>query len=102
MLSPHAFLLGVLISHRAFRVESLNGNIENLSNLRIHPEENELPLPLKLELDEVFLFRSVERDFSGDWKTSDKRIMIGKMSAIVRSCGRIAGFSYPTINYSLR
>ncbi|KAM0368589.1 hypothetical protein ACHAO7_011093 [Fusarium culmorum] len=46
LLSPHTLLLGLLFHHKAFDAPTLTSP-EHLSKLDIHPDEHELPLPLK-------------------------------------------------------
>ncbi|KAM0369167.1 hypothetical protein ACHAPY_011187 [Fusarium culmorum] len=56
LLSPHTLLLGLLFHHRAFDAPTLTSP-EHLSKLDIHPDEHELPLPLKQSMNDKFVFR---------------------------------------------
>lgn len=55
LLSPYAFLLGILFRHQAFQASNLISAIQ-LDNLDIHPNKRELYLPLWDNLDDVPLF----------------------------------------------
>ena len=93
--------MGILIRHRAFQVDTLN-NIHNITKLSIHKGENELPLPLRRDLDDQFLFRSIKRDYTGKYTVSDDPIPIGTITKWVERVGKLAAFENTTINYSLR
>lgn len=56
LLSLHVFLLAILFRHEAFLGLSLT-RPKDIEQLRIHTGENELCLPLRPELDDVFMFR---------------------------------------------
>lgn len=101
LLSPHIFLLGILFKHRAFRSSALNNTPRALSELDIHPNENELPLHLKKSLDDTFLFRQTKKVLSG-FAISKKPISQGMMTAWVRRVGELAGFEFSTKCYNLR
>jgi hypothetical protein len=101
LLSPHIFLLGVLFRHRAFRAPNLTSS-QKLDNLDIHPGELELPLPLKKELDETFVFRRAVQDLTGLQLSPNEPISYAMMAAWIRRIGEILGVEYITIPYSLR
>ncbi|KAI1345775.1 C2H2 finger domain protein [Xylaria sp. FL0043] len=101
LLSPHVFLLGILIRHRAFQVDALN-DVRNISKLNIHQGENELLLPLRHDLDNKFIFRRVARDYSGKYQICDDRISLPMITQWVERIGKLAGFKNTTVNYCLR
>jgi hypothetical protein len=101
LLSPHAFLLGVLFRHRAFLTPSLTSS-QKLDNLDIHPGELELPLPLKKDLNETYVFRRAIEDFTDLRLSSNEPISYAIMAGWIRRIGEILGVEYPTIPYSLR
>jgi hypothetical protein len=101
LLSPHVFLLGVLFRHRAFLAPSLTSS-QKLDNLDIHPGELELPLPLKKELDETYVFRRAVQDLTGLRLSPNEPISYAMMASWIRRIGEILGVKYPTIPYSLR
>ncbi|KAK1707756.1 C2H2 finger domain protein [Colletotrichum acutatum] len=101
LLSPHVFLLGVLFRHRAFNASSLTSP-HHLDNLDIHPGERELPLPLREDLNDTFIFRRVIETFTGYQISTNDRITSGMMAAWIQRIGEILGFEYPTIAYNLR
>lgn len=101
LLSPHVFLLGILFHNRAFHNDALNNRPSQLGTLDIHKLEAELPLPLKKELKDVFLFRRTTKDQYG-YKMSNQPISQGMMSGWVKRIGELAGFEFPTKCYNLR
>lgn len=103
LLSPHVFLLALLFRHRAFRAENLNNNPHALADLDIYEGEHELPLPLKAEFDDVYVFRRAEQDPAGGFTMSESQhISSSMMTAWVKRIGELLGFEYTTICYSLR
>ncbi|KAH6953644.1 hypothetical protein DER45DRAFT_605478 [Fusarium avenaceum] len=86
LLSPHTLLLGLLFHHKAFDAPTLTSP-EYLSKLDIHPDEHELPLPLKQSMNDIFVFRRAT-------KTS--------MNAYTKKLGELAGFGVVVILYTLR
>ena len=56
ILSPYVFLLGLLFTNKAFTAPNLT-SIEQLSKLYIKPRRNKLPLLLRLDLDNIPVFR---------------------------------------------
>lgn len=101
LLSPQLFLLGILFRHQAFRASSLT-SAQHLDNLDIHPGERELPLPLKKEFDDVYIFRRAVESLTGYELSRDKLISSSMMSSWIKRIGEILGFEYTTIPYSLR
>lgn len=102
LLSPHVFLLAILIRHRAFKAQALNDAPEKLCELRVHPTSNELPLTLRPELNDTHIFRRAERTVTG-FKTSEKKpIGYSMMSKWVKRIGLLLGFEHNTICYNLR
>lgn len=101
LLSPHAFLLGVLFRHRAFRASNLVSALQ-LDNLDIHPDERELRLPLRDDLDDVPLFRRAVKTATGFKMSLTEPITYGMMAPWIKRIGEILGRLYTTICYSLR
>ncbi|XP_044715124.1 uncharacterized protein HRG_11392 [Hirsutella rhossiliensis] len=101
LLNPHIFLLGILFRHRAFRATSLNSPAQ-LANLDIHPEERELPLPLKDDLKDTYIFRRAMKTFIGYELSQDKPLSYQMIAQWIRRVGEILGLEYPTIPYNLR
>ncbi|KAH6884005.1 hypothetical protein B0T10DRAFT_580223 [Thelonectria olida] len=95
LLSPHVLLLGLLFRYKAFRSPSLT-TPEYLDKLEIHPDENELPLPLKESLNDIFVFRdTIKTAFDGFAMSVNKPLTYGED-------GELAGFSMTVILYSFR
>lgn len=101
LLSPHAFLLGVLFRHKAFRASHLTSP-KQLDELDIHPGERELPLPLRSDLKEVCIFRRAVKTLTGYEMSTTKTITKGMIAGWIKRVGEIMGLQYETIPYSLR
>ncbi|OCK88824.1 uncharacterized protein K441DRAFT_586533, partial [Cenococcum geophilum 1.58] len=56
ILNPYVFLLGLFFADKAFTAPNLM-SIEQLSKLYIKPRRNKLPLLLRLDLDNIPVFR---------------------------------------------
>ncbi|KAK7927845.1 hypothetical protein PG985_004843 [Apiospora marii] len=100
-LNAHVFLLGILFRHRAFRAPSLTSP-RDLKTLDIHPGETELLLPLREELDDVYLFRRAVQTLIGYVISDNEPITYGMIAAWTRRCGELLGLAYETIPYNLR
>ncbi|EFY90641.1 hypothetical protein J3458_013381 [Metarhizium acridum] len=101
LLSPHAFLLGILFRHQAFRACQLTSP-RQLDELDIHPGERELPLPLRSDLKEVCIFRRAVKTLTGYEMSTTKTITKGMIAGWIKRVGEIMGLQYETIPYSLR
>ncbi|CAJ2505605.1 Uu.00g129990.m01.CDS01 [Anthostomella pinea] len=101
LLSPHVFLLGILFQHQAFRAPSLVSP-RLLDDLDIHPDEKELPLPLRDDLKDVCIFRRAITTSTGLQISQAEPITYGMMSGWIKRIREILGLQYPTIAYSLR
>jgi hypothetical protein len=101
LLSPHAFLLGILFRHRAFRASHLTSP-RQLDGLDIHPGERELPLPLRSDLKEVGIFRCAVKTLTGYEMSARKTIINGMIASWIKRVGKIMGLQHETIPYSLR
>ena len=75
---------------------------QKLDNLDIHLGELELPLPLKKELNETYVFRRAVEELTGLRLSQNEPISYAMMAAWIRRIGEILGVEYPTIPYSLR
>ncbi|KAI3340357.1 C2H2 finger domain protein [Ustulina deusta] len=78
MLSSHVFFLGILF------------------------HEHELPLPLRENLYNVYIFRCAFKTLAGYQLLPYEPITFGMMAAWIKRIGEILGVEYPTIFYSLR
>ncbi|KAM5349340.1 hypothetical protein ACJ41O_005845 [Fusarium nematophilum] len=102
LLSPHTYLLGLIFHHKAFQAPSLTSP-EHLSKLDIHPGELELPLPLKQDMDDVFVFRdTVKTALGGHMLSANKQITYQMIAGWVKRMGELAGFIIAVILYTLR
>lgn len=102
LLSPHVFLLAVLVRNRAFEDEELNENPDKLAKLKISSRANQLQLRLKEEFDDRPLFRQSRRTLGG-YKMSHNKAITQKMTGNwIKTSGQILGFEHHTITYNLR
>lgn len=100
-LNAHVFLLGIVFRHRAFLAPSLTSP-HLLKTLNIHPNETELQLPLRTELDKVFIFRRAVQMLTGYVISDNKPISYGMIAGWTKRCGELLGLAYGTIPYNLR
>jgi hypothetical protein len=101
VLSSHVFILAILFRHEAFLSPGLNKNPDLSGTFRIFPVEDKLRLPLRPEIQEMFLFRKAARKLSG-WGMGKDRNPISVMSAWISSLEVLSGFEHNTITHSLR
>ncbi|KAI4592129.1 hypothetical protein KJ359_011504, partial [Pestalotiopsis sp. 9143b] len=101
LLSPHVFLLGILFRHRAFRARSLV-SIQQVERLDIYPDEQELVLPLRQELNDIWLFRKAIKTSTGHEISATEPITYSIMAGTMKTIGKILGNAYDTIPYNLR
>lgn len=101
LLSPHIILLGILFHHKVFQVEGLVSP-EQLQRLDIHRDELELPLPIKDNMKDIFVFRDVVKTVTGYEMSTNKRISAQKMGQVIRRIGELLGIEHSTTAYSLR
>ncbi|KAK7408614.1 hypothetical protein QQX98_009216 [Neonectria punicea] len=101
LLSPHAFLLGILFRHRAFRACDLT-SASQLNSLDIHPSERELRLPLREDLNDAPLFRRAVKTLTGFEMSLTEPITYSMMAGWIKRIGVLLGRLYTTICYNLR
>ncbi|KAJ4307349.1 hypothetical protein N0V88_000733 [Collariella sp. IMI 366227] len=92
LLSPHVFLLGLLFANEAFEASGLTSP-EQLRILDIHPEEQELPLPLKGSLGKTFVFRKAIATLAG-YVMSEEGIPYSTMAPWIKRIGELTGFKF--------
>lgn len=100
-LSIQTFLLGILFRHRAFKAPSLTYP-ERLTQLNIHPGEQELLIPLKASIKDIYIFHRAIKTLIGYEISSNELISYGIIAGWIKRCGEIAGIKVPTIPYNLR
>ncbi|KAK4196095.1 hypothetical protein QBC40DRAFT_268722 [Triangularia verruculosa] len=100
-LSIQTFLLGILFRHRAFKAPSLTYS-ERLTQLDIYPGEQELPIPLKASIKDVYIFRRAIKTLVGYEISSNELISYGMIAGWIKRYSEIAGMEVPTIPYNLR
>ncbi|KAK1973628.1 C2H2 finger domain-containing protein [Colletotrichum cereale] len=101
LLSPHVFLLGILFRHRAFRAPSLTSP-DQLKKLDICPGKLELPLPLRKDLNDTYIFRRAISTGTAYVLSPDEPISEAMMGAWFKRIGELLGLEYSTMLYSLR
>ncbi|KAL9084485.1 MAG: hypothetical protein Q9165_008058 [Trypethelium subeluteriae] len=99
--SPHAILLGLIFNDRAFAAPSLTSP-EKLSALQIEPGYNQLPLPLKPEMDDIPIFRRVIKKSNGFDISPSKPMTYSVLRSSMVRLGQITGFKQVTRPYVLR
>ncbi len=101
LLSPHIFLLGILFRHGAFGARNLTSP-DQLKTLDIHHGELEMQLPLREDLNDVYVFRRAVQTLTGFDISDNKPISYAMMAAWIRRIGEILGLEILTIPYNLR
>ncbi|KAK4119399.1 C2H2 finger domain-containing protein [Parathielavia appendiculata] len=104
LLSPHVFLLALLFRHKAFLAPHLTSP-EGIEKLDIYPGENELPIPLRSDLNDIYIFRKAIKTATGyqiSLNEGNERITYATMSGWIKAIGEILGIEYTVIAYSLR
>ena len=99
LLNAHVFLIGILFRHQVFRAKTLTSP-RQLNELDIHPGENELPIPLKKDMGDVYLFRRAVKTLTGYNISKTEPISYGMMRSWHLSIGRLLGIDM--VLYSLR
>ncbi|KAL2272538.1 hypothetical protein FJTKL_06333 [Diaporthe vaccinii] len=102
LLSPHVFLLAILIHNRAFKTDRLNEEPHRISTLRIHPDANELRLVLRDDIKDMPLFRRSIKTITGYEMSSTAAITQAMTGKWIQSVGKLLGFEHNTIAYNLR
>lgn len=102
LLSPHVFLLALLFRHTAFDEESGLTCPEDIEKLDIHAGENELPLPLRSDLVDVFIFRRAIQTLTGYEISPNKPVTYNMMARWIKVISVILGIAYTVICYCLR
>lgn len=102
LLSPHVFLLAILIHNRAFKTDRLNDEPHRISTLRIHPDANELRLVLRDDIKDMPLFRRSIKTITGYEMSTTAAITQAMTGKWIQSIGKLLGFEHNTIAYNLR
>lgn len=100
-LSPHSYLIAILIHRRAFFVDGLNDRPEMLNEFDIAEGDEQLALEIKADLKDNHFFCKTENNLVGPQR-STKPISYGMMRNWVHNAGKFAGFATNTVCYSLR
>ena len=90
-----------MFDDQAFAAPNLTSP-EQLSILEIEPSCNQLPLPLKPEMDDVPVFRSVVRTMYGWAVSPSKALTYSVVRSSMARLGQITGFKQVTRPYALR
>ncbi|XTI95154.1 C2H2 finger domain protein [Cenococcum geophilum] len=91
ILSPYVFLLGLLFTDKAFTAPNL-----------MSVERNKLPLPLRLDLDNIPVFRRLIKTPYGHKVLLDQPLLYLTLLPWIKDLGVITGFWQVTRLYSLR
>lgn len=101
-LSPHIFLLAVLVKNRALEEEDLNDDPRKIFDLKPAAEANELPLLIKDEWKDIPLFRQPVRSQRGYVMSEVRPLTQSITGKWIKSVGQRLGFKNNTISYHLR
>jgi uncharacterized protein DUF3435 len=101
IFSPHVILLGLIFDNQAFAAPSLTSP-ERLSELDIEPGQNQLPLPLDPELDNIPVFRQAIKTLHGWALSPTKPLTYSVLWSSMKKLGQITGFKQITRPYALR
>jgi hypothetical protein len=101
LLSLYTLFLGLLFYYEAFDALALTSP-EYLSKLDIHPDEHELPLPLKQSMNDIFVFRRATKTAMNAYVLSvNEQITYNMISGWTKKLGELAGFGVVVILYTL-
>uniref|UniRef100_A0A093UP37 Uncharacterized protein n=1 Tax=Talaromyces marneffei PM1 TaxID=1077442 RepID=A0A093UP37_TALMA len=101
MLSPHSFLLGILLRNEAFRAPNLR-SMEDLRRLFIGRGRQQLPLPLKPEMADYYVFCRVEAKRGKVTVNPKLPITKATLTKQIRDFGEIAGFPWAVFTHRFR
>ena len=101
MLSPHSFLLGMLLRNQAFRAPNLR-SMEDLRRLFIGKGRQQLPLPLKPEMANYYVFCRVEAKRGKVTVNPKLPITKATLTKQLRDFGEIAGFPWAVFTHRFR
>ena len=101
IFSPHVVLSGLMFDDQVFAAPNLTSPAQ-LSILEIEPGYNQLPLPLKPEMGNVPVFRSIIRTMYGWTVSPSKPLTYAVVRSSMRQLGQITGFKQITRPYALR
>jgi hypothetical protein len=91
ILSPHAFLLGLIFADRAFKALNLTSP-KQLGRLYVEPGWNELPLPLRSNMDNIPVFQKAVKTLHG-WEISPNlQLLYSTVALWMKKLGAITGF----------
>lgn len=100
VLSPHVFLLGLILADGAFAAPNLT-SAEQLSKLDIRPGTNQLPLPLKRSMDDIPIFRKSITTTYGTEISPDEPLPYATLLPLVKKLGILTGFLHIHRPYGL-
>ena len=101
VLSPHAFLLGMLFKKRAFKSPSIDCP-EKLYSLDVLDGLNEQELPLKDEIGDHFVFCQATRGAQGVRIAHELQLSSDSVRYRMKKGGQITGFAQVVKPYVLR
>jgi hypothetical protein len=101
MLSPHTFLLGMLFRNDAFKAPNLK-SMEDLRRLFLEGGRQQMPLPLKREKADYYVFCRVEAKRGKVTVNPKLPITPSTLSAQIKDFGEIAGFLWSLFTHRFR
>lgn len=101
MLSPHTFLLGMLFRNEAFKAPNLR-SMEDLRRLFLEGGRQQMPLPLKREMADYYVFCRVDAKRGKVTVNQKQPITKSTLSSQMKLFGEIAGFLWSMFTHRFR
>jgi hypothetical protein len=101
VLSPHVFLLGLILADNAFLAPNLT-SAERLSELDIRPGTNQLPIPLKPSIGNIPIFRKSITTPYGTEISPDQPLPYTTLRPLLKMLGILFGLLHILRAYCLR
>jgi hypothetical protein len=101
IFSPHVFLFGILFYLDAFEAEGLH-SMEDLRRLLVEEGCQELPLHLKPEIEEYFLFCMTRLEDGIPTIQWEEPMNTSTMSSRLKTFGEIHGWLYTFFAHRMR
>lgn len=101
MLSPHTFLLGMLLRNEAFRAPNLR-SMDDIRRLFLEGGRQQMPLPLKPEMGNYYVFCRVEAKRGKVTVNHKLPITKATLSKQIKTFGEITGFGWSLFTHRFR
>ncbi|CAI7636376.1 unnamed protein product [Penicillium pancosmium] len=101
IFSPHVFIFGILFWLQAFESPALS-SMEKLRSLFVEGGRQQMPLPLKPEVEEYYIFCKTEVVSGHPVLLWDQPMLSGTMSARLKNLGEIHGWLQSMFAHRMR